>query len=117
LFIRKLLTKKFINQFVSVLKDVTCWYVWSKICFACQVENPTVVKPYNYRSRLPYKKEKMEWTSLRTENRCDLLKFIKFEKYIKRHDSVSAPSYAPRPQCLFYAKRRIDRSFDYRISI
>jgi len=32
-----------------------------------------------------------------------------------------APSYArgaaPRQQCLFYAKRRIGRSFDYRISI
>jgi len=42
---------------------------------------------------------------------------ISYSTGIKRHGSVSAPSYAPRPQCLFYAKRRIDRSFDYRISI
>jgi len=43
-------------------------------------------------------------------------------EFIKRHSSVSAPSYARRDSvetamCLFYAKRRIDRYFDYRISI
>jgi len=46
-----------------------------------------------------------------------LFSFLMMLHMIKRHGSVSAPSYALRPQCLFYAKRRIDRSFDYRISI
>jgi len=36
---------------------------------------------------------------------------------VSKGTSVSASSYAPRHQCFFYAKRRIDRSFDYRISI
>jgi len=37
--------------------------------------------------------------------------------YIKRYGSVSRAKLraAPRQNCLLYAKRRIDRSFDYRI--
>jgi len=41
-----------------------------------------------------------------------------FEPSLARGTVVSrAPSGAAPRQCLLYAKRRIDRSFDYRISI